>query len=59
MSLALGSATNVNQAELNNWQLITFYGEHVQLFESNDSSNNQNNHFPLGLDVELLVVHVS
>lgn len=56
MSLALGSAVNVNleeldppslesiQAELYNWQHITFYGD---MDESNDSTNDQNNHPPL------------
>ncbi|KIK26621.1 hypothetical protein PISMIDRAFT_265102 [Pisolithus microcarpus 441] len=59
MSLAFGSAVNVNleeldspslesiQAELNNWQHITFYGEMSGSSESNDSSNDQNNRLPL------------
>ncbi|KAI5991587.1 hypothetical protein EDD15DRAFT_2368932 [Pisolithus albus] len=59
MSLALGSAVNVNleeldspslesiQAELSNWQHITFYGEMSGSSESNDSSNDQNNRRPL------------
>ncbi|KAI6158728.1 hypothetical protein EDD17DRAFT_1763362 [Pisolithus thermaeus] len=59
MSLALGSAANVNleeldspslesiQAELNNWQHIAFYGDMSGSSESNESSNDQNNRPPL------------
>lgn len=55
MSLAVGSAVNVNleeldspslesiQTELNNWQYITFYGDMDNSSESNDSTNGQNN----------------